>query len=116
MVVSPLRDHGMLYGWTVETTIHFYIYVTRKKATDNNFTADGGKVYVVAKYSGDVHPAAENGDGGFSVTWFKYGFEDATSTQLLSPVKDLPNAGQEAKDGDVYTCIWSSQLFVYNSD
>jgi len=89
-------------GWTVATTIEFYIYVTLKKPTDTNFTADGGKVYVIAKYSGDVHPAANMSEYGF-LDSFKYGFEDVTSTQLLSPVKDLPDANQEHQDKDVYT-------------
>ncbi|KAK2467465.1 hypothetical protein APHAL10511_000320 [Amanita phalloides] len=97
---------GESYGWTAVVNVTFYVYVTLVKPTDPNFTANGGKVYIIAVYSG----SSQNLDKGlhFSLVYLpnNMSFDD-----------QLPIPGSEVKNGDIrtYPIDFSQGMNMYSN-
>ncbi|KAK2459764.1 hypothetical protein APHAL10511_008196 [Amanita phalloides] len=93
-------------GEDVKMEVTFYIYVTLVKPTDPDFTAKGGKVYIVATYNGPIASSSFNVD---------FGIEDSYGT--LSGIDQLPVPGTEVKTGDtrVYTIDFTRSMSMFNN-
>ncbi|KAK2464889.1 hypothetical protein APHAL10511_002965 [Amanita phalloides] len=89
---SVASDGGGFYKFHLDVT--FYIYVTLAKPS-SNFTADGGKVYIVAVYSGWCTDRGVNSS-------LRFGFADKSSLRLRRTTQ-LPITGSGTQNGETYT-------------
>jgi len=103
-------------GYVIEWGVTFHIYVTCQPATDSSFTENGGKVYIVAVFSGSVYP-----DWGWDGTpddlhYFKTTiFQDSYKVPVVTV---LPNTSSELKDGDNnrYNVNYQQTMSMYRFD
>ncbi|KAK2465831.1 hypothetical protein APHAL10511_001472 [Amanita phalloides] len=92
--------------------VTFYVYVTNVKPTDHDFTAKGGKVYIVIVYDGSVTGSSEK------TTHINGTLVDLTGDpSLFLSAQQLPIIGSGKQEGDYtfYTIDFSQTMNMYNN-
>jgi len=105
-------------GYVIEWKITFHIYVTCQPATDDSFTKNGGKVYIVGVVSGLVYPDWGWKDTPDDLNYFKVSIFQDTNMDSVPVVTVLPNTTSELKDGDNnrYNVDYQQTMSMYRFD